>query len=204
MKTSKAKQSILKTAQKMIEKKGYSNLNINEVAYIAKVSVGTLYYHFPKGKVDILTEILSLKVEGFVNQFHEEIGIENILEKSKNLEEIFQWIFKKVLEIRKIDRQFLAAIQSEMLSNPEEYIEFVKKYQRTDGLQQAVGVLSEIMKKSTKTQKDYPQKIVEKQEIILRVLGLLMSYQIIFPNYFGDDDTFVDLASRIFFEILKV
>ncbi|MHA2357340.1 MAG: TetR/AcrR family transcriptional regulator, partial [Candidatus Heimdallarchaeaceae archaeon] len=87
MKKSKAKQSIVETAQKMIEKKGYFNLNINEVAYIAKASVGTLYYHFPKGKVDILAEIMSQKVEGFVEEFNRELGIEKVLEKSMSLEE---------------------------------------------------------------------------------------------------------------------
>lgn len=204
MTKSKAKQSIIKTAQRIIEKKGYFNLNMNEVAYVAKVSVGTLYYHFPKGKVDILTEIMSQKIEGFVEQFHEEIGIENIIEKSKNLEETLRLIFKKIIEFRKTDRHFLAAIQSEMLADPDEYIEFVKKYQKTDGLQQAMGILSEAMKKTKKGNQENLKRVIEKQEIILRVVGLLMNYQIIFPSYFGDDDTFVNLALRIFFEILNV
>ncbi len=43
----------------------------------------------------------------------------------------------------------------------------------------------------------------KRAEIIQRVVGLLMSYQIIFPGYFGDDDEFVDLALRTFFEIVR-
>jgi AcrR family transcriptional regulator len=204
MKKSKAKQSIVETAQKMIEKKGYFNLNINEVAYIAKASVGTLYYHFPKGKVDILAEIMSQKVEGFVEEFNRELGIEKVLEKSMSLEETLSWFFKKVIELRRTDRHFLTAIQSEMLADPEAYMEFVKKYQKTDGLQQAIGILSEVVMKTAKTQKNNLSRIVEKQETILRVVGLLMNYQIIFPDYFGDDDEFVDLALGIFFEILNL
>lgn len=43
----------------------------------------------------------------------------------------------------------------------------------------------------------------EKQEQIQRIVGLLMTYQIIFRGYFGDDEAFVDLALRVFFEMLR-
>jgi len=200
MRESKAKQSIVDTAQKLIEKKGYSNLNVNELAYIAKVSVGTLYYHFPKGKLDILAELLSQQTEHFVEEFNQQQGKEKLLEKGMSFDDILRWIFKKVIELRRPDRHFLSAIQSEMLSSPDEFLEFVKKYQSTSGLQQAMGVLSELMMQS----KDINiEKLISKQETIQRLVGLLMSYQIIFPGYFGDDDEFVDLAVRTFFEILK-
>lgn len=203
MRKSKAKQGIVNTAEKLIRKKGYSSLNVTDIAYVAKVSVGTLYYHFPKGKVDILAEIMSQKVEGFVEEFNRQMGVEKVLEKGMSLDDTLRWFFKRVIELRRPDRHFLSAIQSEMLDNPSEYMEFVKKYQSTDGLRQAMGILSEAMMKALESEAGGLGKIVDKQERIQRVVGLLMSYQIIFPGYFGDDDEFVDLALRIFFEILK-
>ncbi|MFW9794043.1 MAG: TetR/AcrR family transcriptional regulator, partial [Candidatus Thorarchaeota archaeon] len=104
MRKSKAKQSIVETAQKLIEKKGYSNLNMNEVAYVAKVSVGTLYYHFPNGKVDILAEIMSRKTGGYVEEFKKQVGVEKILEKGMSLEDTIRWFLKKVIEFRRTDR----------------------------------------------------------------------------------------------------
>ncbi|MHA2322691.1 MAG: TetR/AcrR family transcriptional regulator [Candidatus Thorarchaeota archaeon] len=203
MRKSKAKQSIVETAQKLIGKKGYSDITVNEVAYVAKVSVGTLYYHFPKGKVDILAEIMSRQTEGFVEEFNRQLGVEKLLEKGMSLDDTLRWIFKKVIELRRTDRHFLSAIQSEMLSNPDDFMELAKKYQTTDGLQQAMGILSEVMMKTAKTETDSPGKMGNKLERVQRVVGLLISYQIIFPGYFGNDDDFVDLAVRIFFEILK-
>jgi AcrR family transcriptional regulator len=203
MRKSKAKQGIVNTAEKLIKKKGYSSLNVTDIAYVAKVSVGTLYYHFPKGKVDILAEIMSQRVEGFVEEFNRQAGVEGVLEKGMSLEDTLRWFFKKVIELRRPDRYFLSAIQSEMLDNPSEYMAFVKKYQSTDGLHQAMEVLSEALVKAAKSEAGGLGKVLEKQERIQRVVGLLMSYQIIFPDYFGDDDEFVDLALRIFFEILK-
>ncbi|MHA1952065.1 MAG: TetR/AcrR family transcriptional regulator [Candidatus Thorarchaeota archaeon] len=199
MRKSKAKQSIVKTAQKQIEKKGYFDLNVNEVAYVAKVSVGTLYYHFPKGKVDILAEIMSQKTATFVEEFSKQMK-EEITEKGMNLEDSLRLIFKKVIELRRQDRYFLSAIQSEMLASPDEYLAFVKKYQNTDGLQQAMGVLASIISTSELSKLG---KLADKQETVQRLVGILMTYQIIFPDYFGNDDDFVNLAVSMFFEIMK-
>lgn len=203
MRRSKAKEKIIETAQKLIEKKGYSSLNVNDVAYVAKVSVGTLYYHFPKGKIDILTEIMSRRTADNVERFNEQLGVEKLLEKGMSLEDSLRWVFKKVIEFRRTDRQFLSAIQSEMFSNPDDYMELLKKYQSTEGLREAIGILAEVMMKEAKTEAKSLAKMGEKQDRVQRVLGLMMIYQIIFPGYFGDDDEFVDLALRIFFEILK-
>jgi len=203
MRKSKAKQSIVKTAQILIEKKGYSNLNVNDVAYVAKVSVGTLYYHFPKGKVDILAEIMSQKTVGYVEEFNQQIGLDKVLEKDKSLEDTIRWFFKKVIEFRRPDRQFLSAIQSELLANPEDYIELLKKYQSTDGLQQGMSILSEAIMRKNESIPVNLGKARDKQDRILRIVGLIMTYQIIFPDYFGTDDEFVDLALRLFFDVLK-
>ncbi|MHA1907352.1 MAG: TetR/AcrR family transcriptional regulator [Candidatus Thorarchaeota archaeon] len=203
MRKSKARESIIKTSQKLIEKKGYSGLNVNEVAFVAKVSIGTLYYHFPKGKIDILAEIMSRRLEGFVEDFNHQVGVEKILEKGMSLDDTLRWFFKKIIELRRPDRHFLSAIQSEMLLNPDEYIEFLKKYQNTDGLQQGMGILAEVLMKTSKSDTGKIGNLRDKQERIQRVVGLLMSYQIIFPDYFGDDDDFIDLALKIFYEIIK-
>ncbi|MFX0054872.1 MAG: TetR/AcrR family transcriptional regulator [Promethearchaeota archaeon] len=203
MRKSKAKQGIVNTAEKLIRKKGYSSLNVTDIAYVAKVSVGTLYYHFPKGKVDILAEIMSQKLEGFVEDFNKQAGVEKVLEKGMALDDTLRWFFNKIIELRRPDRHFLAAIQSEMLDNPSDYIAFVKKYQSTDGLQQAMGILSEAMMKAAESGEVNIGKVAENLDRIQRVVGLLMSYQIIFPGYFGDDEEFVDFALRVFLEILS-
>lgn len=200
MRKSKARQGIIDTAQKLIRKKGYTNIKVTEIAYMAKVSVGTLYYHFPKGKVDILAEIMSQKLEGFVEEFNRQLGVENVLERGMSLDDTLRWVFKKVIELRRPDRHFLSAIQSEMLASPDEYLEFVKRYQSTDGLRQAMGILSGIMLKSEAID---IAKLADKQETIQRLVGLLMSYQIVFPGYFGDDDGLIDLAVSVFLQILK-
>lgn len=203
MRISKAKQSIIETAQELIEQGGYSNLNINEVAYTAKVSVGTLYYHFPKGKIDILTEILSRKTEEYAKEFNQTIGIETFQENDMNMDEALRWIFNKVIELRRNDRQFLTAIQGEMFSNPDEYTELVKRYRGTDGITQTMDILSEVMTKKMDTSPSDLNRMEDKLERVQKIIGLLMTYQIIFPGYFGDDEEFIDQALKIFYEIMR-
>jgi hypothetical protein len=65
-----------------------------------------------------------------------------------------------------------------------------------------MGLLSEVLLKAAKSEKRDLRKIGESQEMIQRMVGLLLTYQIIFPDYFGKDDKFVDIALRIFYEIL--
>ena len=203
MRISKAKQSIIETAQELIEQGGYSNLNINEVAYTAKVSVGTLYYHFPKGKIDILTEILSRKTEEYAKEFNQTIGIETFQEKDMNMDDALRWIFNRVIELRRNDRQFLTAIQGEMFSNPDEYTELVKRYRGTDGITQTMDILSEVMTKKMDSSSSDLNRMEDKLERVQKIIGLLMTYQIVFPGYFGDDEEFIDQALKIFYEIMR-
>ena len=54
MKKYGARELIIQTANKLVGKNGYANTSIIEIAKQADISVGTLYYHFPRGKIDIL------------------------------------------------------------------------------------------------------------------------------------------------------
>jgi hypothetical protein len=146
---------------------------------------------------------MSQKTARFVDEFNRQVGVEKVLEKGMNLEDALRWIFRKVLDLRRPDRKFLAAIQSEMFSNPDDYLAFVQKYQSTDGLQQAMSILSEFVMKAEKFGIKNSGEVSDKLERIQRVVGLIMTYQIMFPGYFGNDDDFIDLALRIFFEILQ-
>ncbi|MFX1350300.1 MAG: TetR/AcrR family transcriptional regulator, partial [Promethearchaeota archaeon] len=56
MKTT-VKEKIMEIAIKLFKEEGFVNTYIKEIAAKAKVSIGTLYYHFPQGKLSIFQEI---------------------------------------------------------------------------------------------------------------------------------------------------
>ena len=57
------REKILEVAEELIEKKGYANVSARTIAKNTKItgekgiSVGTLYHHYPRGKIDILQAI---------------------------------------------------------------------------------------------------------------------------------------------------
>ena len=56
-KLSSAKERILVIAEELIESKGYVNVSARSIAKKAEISVGTLYHHFPRGKMEIVIVI---------------------------------------------------------------------------------------------------------------------------------------------------
>ncbi|MFW9908197.1 MAG: hypothetical protein ACFFEF_06445 [Candidatus Thorarchaeota archaeon] len=66
-----------------------------------------------------------------------------------------------------------------------------------------MSILSDIMMKTAKPGTEELGKVKDRMDAIQRVVGLLMVYQVIFPGYFGSDDDFVDLALKVFYEMLR-
>ena len=191
MRKSEAKERILRTAEKAIRKKGYTNLNVNDIAYLAKVSIGTLYYHFPDGKTSILAELLSqmqqnaFKTSGSLLQSEELLG-------GKTFDEILSKLLKAVLDIRKNDRHFLAAVQIEMLADIDKYETVVESLESLDSMNRGwkmfVGFIDNLSKRFV----DESIAIKGYEIVIERMIGTLMTYQIMFPGYFGSDNEFVE------------
>ena len=63
------KNKIIKVAKELIIKNGYSNISSRRIAKESKLSIGTLFYHFPKGKLSILYEIIRSYGNEFIKNF---------------------------------------------------------------------------------------------------------------------------------------
>ena len=193
MRKSKAKQKILETAQKAIRERGYSNLKVNDIAYMAKVSVGTLYYHFPKGKTSILVEILSQMQKESLDTGKGWLESQDLL-KSGNFNQIMKRLFQAVLQQRRKDKYLLAAVQTEMLTDLEQYQNVVELYESHDTMQQGWNLFVDFLAKISLQFPDESINIKGHEKQVERVIGTLMTYQIMFPDYFGSDNEFVEMV----------
>ncbi|MFW9844008.1 MAG: TetR/AcrR family transcriptional regulator, partial [Candidatus Thorarchaeota archaeon] len=191
MRQSKAKERILKTAEKKIRQKGYTNLNVNDIAYLAKVSIGTLYYHFPEGKTSILAELLSrmqqkaFESSGSLLQSNELLG-------GDTFDEILCKLLQAILDIRKNDRHFLAAVQIEMLADIDKYENVVESLESLESMNQGWKMFVEFIDNLVKKFPKESFNIKGHEIVIERMIGTLMTYQIMFPEYFGTDSEFVE------------
>ena len=61
-KSARTRQRILDAAAKVFREQGYSNARLSDIAELAGIQTGSLYYHFA-GREDLVAEILRLGVE---------------------------------------------------------------------------------------------------------------------------------------------
>ena len=83
------KEKIYKNAVKLIRKKGFDNISVNEICDKSDVSIGTFYYYF-KSKENILFEIYKKADDYFENTVYENLKSDNYLEKVR--EYLFYYI----------------------------------------------------------------------------------------------------------------
>ena len=70
---------IYDTFFKLILKRGYHKTSTNHVAKSAKISIGTIYKYFPKGKEDIIRKYFEESMETFLDRQNlDSINDENI------------------------------------------------------------------------------------------------------------------------------
>jgi AcrR family transcriptional regulator len=190
MRKSEAKERILRTAEKAIRKKGYTNLNVNDIAYLAKVSIGTLYYHFPDGKTSILAELLSRMQQNAFETSGSLLKSDELLQ-GKTFDEVLSRLLRAVLDVRRNDRHFLAAVQIEMLSDLDKYENVVESLESLESMTQGWKMFVEFIDNLSKMFPDESIDIKGHETLIERMIGTLMTYQIMFPGYFGADNEFV-------------
>ncbi len=116
MRHSKARERILETALAMFGDVGYAALNVNDVARAADVSIGTLYYHFPEGKVSILLEMRKRIASEYESVFRERLG-EGFVDGVSSFDEGLDQLLDVLIDVHREQRLVLAAMESEVLGS---------------------------------------------------------------------------------------
>jgi AcrR family transcriptional regulator len=202
MRKSAAKRRILEVSDKLIREKGYAALNVNEIAYQAKVSIGTLYYHFPEGKSSILLETRANMVDKFTADFEKELEKAEYLEASKDFKDGLGKYLFILLRLHRKDRQFLLAMESEILTNMETYLEAIKNADLDDLFVEEINAslhpIKELMER-------FPQERVSiegKEKQVHKVIDTLIHRHVYFGYNFGTDEEFIDMLAKIVYTLL--
>ena len=111
MRVSKAKQKILQVAETILPKVGYSGLNVNAVAEKAGVSIGTLYYHFPEGKISIIMEMRKQISSRYMNTLKEQIE-ERFADGVSSFDDGLDKLLDILIDLHRNDRMVIAAMES--------------------------------------------------------------------------------------------
>jgi AcrR family transcriptional regulator len=196
MRESKAKKKILQVADEMFKKVGYASLNVNEIAHQAGVSIGTLYYHFPEGKISILMEIRRRMADEYKKRFSEKLNTER-LDEAASFNEGLEWLLKILIGIHREERHVLAAMDSEVLSNLASYDEVAESIVVEDLMESdarpVVGVLEVLLSR-------HPEEgltIDGREARVNKVVDVLLHRFVYVESMFGSEREFIDMMIKI-------
>ena len=177
-----ARERALIAAEELIESKGYVNVSARDIAGKAGISVGTLYHHFPRGKMEIVLVIGEKYSE--------------ILELSEFLADpnadVRAWL-RKDLALNQKKKAFLTAMEIEAMSRPDELQALIRENMKDrketqKALLQAYQMMDKFAGKKLS---------IEKAKQMQKVLKALMRRHIVLGNHFGSDDDFIELFLNI-------
>ncbi|MFX0020998.1 MAG: TetR/AcrR family transcriptional regulator [Candidatus Hermodarchaeota archaeon] len=196
-----ARDLIIQTASKLVDKTGYANTSIVEIAKQADISVGTLYYHFPKGKIDILLALtreiaLDFKKEAKV------LGFKKGMEFS-TIKEGMMYYLSLIIKLHKKYRLTLAAWESEVLSNLDYYL---KLRDELDSEKKFDNEMYFFIKEIIKLINKFPDEnlSLEGKEKHLFVITQAIIHKYTYDSYgFSSDEQLISLLTKIILAILR-
>jgi len=184
------KERILKAAKKLIVKNGYSAVSSRKIAKESKISVGTLFYHFPNGKLSILYEIIL----AYGNKFIESFDISQVGEL--NNPEVGKAYLFKYLERHRQFAPLINGFEIEILTNKNALKDLEKMMQSEKN--RLDTFLKSIFLKFYPNVKE-PEKTFN---IVGRICTSLIHTHVILDNFYGTDEEFVDILYRMLIGLL--
>ncbi|MBD3193537.1 MAG: TetR family transcriptional regulator [Candidatus Lokiarchaeota archaeon] len=183
---SSAKRRIIETAIDLISKKGYHNVSTREIARKADVSDGTLYYHFPKGKISVLISLW--------DELSKDLDYYEIIEDGIITEDEIHQFFIKDLDLARKMREFIIAMEIELLEKPDFYINYSQKFTTIDKLEPFKKIVEAIVEKEISNHTLFR---------IISIWKALIRRHVIFRNLYGSDEEFIKMMKNIFRALAK-
>ncbi len=202
MRESKAKKKILQVAEEMFSRVGYASLNVNEIAHEAGVSIGTLYYHFPKGKTSILMEIRRQIADKYVRRFEERLAPES-LQGTASLDEGLELLLETLIEIHREERLVLAAMDSEVLSNLAAYDRVAESVSVEEMMRSDAEPVSRVLRTLLLRHPEKGLSLEGKEARVNKVIDVLMHRFVYSEATFGSEQEFVDMMVKIVRALLE-
>ena len=180
------KDKILRVAKELIEKKGYSAISSRRIAREAKMSVGTLYHHFPKGKLSILYEIIL----SYRNEFKENFDISKI--EQLNDPEMAKDYLAKLIDRQRQFAPLIKGFEIEFLTNKSVLKDF-DDLMKSEKDHFNGSFLMNIFLKANPNIKE-PEKFFF---IVGKIFTSLIHTHVILENFYGTDEEFVEILYKM-------
>ncbi len=185
-----AKQEIIDTTIQMIQEKGYNNISTNHIANKAKVSIGTLYYHFENGKPDIVKELVKQGYAEFLN----DVNLKNLT--LERLPEFLKSFLNQYLEQHRQNKLLIIALESAFLSNRKLFQDF--EYIQNE--LKLVPIISKVLRQLGYPNKENLNKI---SKFLLYSIDSIIHRHVISEDKLITDEDLVNNLAKLVFRFIK-
>jgi AcrR family transcriptional regulator len=192
MRESKAKKRILQVSDEMFRQVGYANLNVNEIAHEAGVSIGTLYYHFPEGKTSILMEIRKRIADEYRTSLSQRLDAER-MEEAASFNEGLEWLLETLISVHREERFVLAAMESEVLSNLASYDKLADSVNVRDLMESDAEPVIGVIEGLLGVHPDEGLTLGGREARVNKVIDVLIHRFVFVESMFGSEREFIDM-----------
>jgi AcrR family transcriptional regulator len=187
---------IVKATEEVIEEKGYFDTKIKDIHEKADVSIGLIYKYFPKGKPEIIIEIMKREpiFQGITNITDDRINqILNL--PSKEFVKAVKRVFIAIIQTHRKQAIYGPAVERAMQSNKELYAEL---YELSNSNMALIPVISRILQKF-----NYPEERLEQRsELIIHTIDSLIHRHTFYGEIVDTDEELADYLTELFLKFV--
>lgn len=189
---------ILQATEEIIEEKGYLDAKIKDISEEADVSIGLIYKYFPKGKPEIVIEVMKRSpiFRGISSIGEEEDRLNQILTlPPEAFVKAVKRVFLAIIESHNKQAKFGPAVEKAMQASKELYAEL---YELSNNTLEIIPVISKILQKF-----NYPEgKIEQRSELFLHTIDSLIHRHTFYGKIVDTDKELADYLTELFLKFV--
>ena len=171
---------------KLVLEEGFHKASTNKIAKEAKISIGTLYHHFPEGKKEIIRKYFENSVETSFDL--EEFKKFNM----SNIASVFRQFALNVLRNHKENKAYNIAFRSAILSD-----ESLAQAHKERVVEISTGIVKELQETSEFFKSREKKRLIRSFVFIYNIINAIIYHHIVFMDLFQNDEDLIDYVSNL-------
>jgi AcrR family transcriptional regulator len=171
---------------KLVLEEGFHKASTNKIAKEAKISIGTLYHHFPEGKKEIIRKYFENSVETSFNL--EEFKKFNM----SNIASVFRQFALNILRNHKENKAYNIAFRSAILSD-----ESLAQAHKERVVEISTGIVKELQETSEFFKSREKKRLIRSFVFIYNIINAIIYHHTVFMDLFQNDDDLIDYVSNL-------
>ncbi len=179
-------EKIYNTFFKLVLEEGFHKTSTNKIAKEAKISIGTLYHHFPEGKKEIIRKYFENSVETSFEL--EEFKKFNM----SNLTSVFRGFALNVLKNHKKNKAYNIAFRSAILSD-----ESLAQAHKERVIAISTDLVEELQETSEFFKTQEKKRLIRSFVFVYNIINAIIYQHLVFMDLFQNDEDLINYIANL-------